>query len=97
MKHTQTKTVPMQTPAPHLAAHKIRTYRRLHRMSQNDLGRELGVSGPAVAGWEGGKKIASHDMQGALQARGICDPNDWHLPAPPPARVSPAAPVAKAG
>ena len=87
MKHAQPQSVPLETPAPHMAAHKIRAYRARHGLSQRALAHDLGVSAPAVVYWERGARHASHSLQAALHSRGICDPNDWHLPAPPPSRT----------
>lgn len=65
-----------------LAAHKIKRFREENRLSAAQLADELGVSQPAVFYWETGQKKPRMAMQAALHRRGICEPNDWHQPAP---------------
>lgn len=67
-----------------LAAFKLEQYRRAAtpRMTKAALAAELGVSAVAVIFWENGRSVPRHDMQGKLHERGICSPNEWHLPAP---------------
>lgn len=65
-----------------LGAAKVRAYRRAQGLFAHQLGEQLGVSGQSVRFWERGIKLPRPKMQGELHDRGICEPNDWHLPAP---------------
>ncbi len=65
-----------------LAAFKIKRFRKECRLTATQLAEQLGVTQPAVIYWEKGQKCPKPAMQRKLHERGICEPNDWHEPAP---------------
>ncbi len=65
-----------------LGAWKIRRWRKAEGMTARHVATLLGVTPPAVHFWETGKKVPRHSKLAQLQELGVCEPNDWHRPAP---------------
>jgi NAD+ synthase (glutamine-hydrolysing) len=78
----------------HKAGQKIRAWREAHLppLSAGEFGERYGAPGPwpsrTVYGWEAKGKIARAGAQRRLAELGICQPEDWLLPAAGPAQNS---------
>jgi NAD+ synthase (glutamine-hydrolysing) len=78
----------------HKAGQKIRAWREAHLppLSAGEFGERYGAPGAwpsrTVYGWEAKGKIARAEAQRRLAELGICQPEDWLLPAAGPAESS---------
>ena len=58
---------------------KIREYRRLHKLTQGEFGRLLGVSAQAISKWERGECYPDITMLPDLAALLSCSVNDFFV------------------
>lgn len=65
-----------------LAQHKLQQHKREQRGNVGRLAEQLGVTQAAVSMLITGRSSPSLEMQRKLWELGICEPNDWLLPAP---------------
>ena len=68
-------------PAVHLAAQKLRAFRRTRGWSQEVFAAEFHVSRGQVARWELGMQYPRRGAMDTREQRGVCDKADWYLPA----------------